>query len=171
MIGYKLPLNMTELHFDPNGNLTPYEKITTDLATFEKVFVTDFENSTTRKTLFDNYLWYLEAFSKEITPNFTQWINGSFVTLKENPKDIDFVTFIDRKLYAKKENYIEKYWTIDTYDIGLDAYFVKSYEPNEDLFSQYKEYQQEWNERYRRTRKDDFGNHQLKGFIEINFNF
>ena len=161
---------MTELHFDSNGNLTPYSKITTDLATFEKVFVTDFENSTTRKTLFDNYLWYLEAFSKEITPNFTQWINGSFVTLKENPKDIDFVTFLDVGLYDEKEAIIDQFLSFSLEKKGLDAYVLRIFPQNHILYKEFTTFHLEnWQKRFSFSKKNS--NEQIfpKGFIKIKF--
>ena len=37
---------------------------------------------------FENYSQYLQDFQNEISPNFRQWINGSFVTNRTNPKDI-----------------------------------------------------------------------------------
>ncbi len=161
---------MTELHFDPNDNLTPYSKITTDLATFEKVFVTDFENSTTRKTLFDNYLWYLEAFSKEITPNFTQWINGSFVTLKENPKDIDFVTFLDVGLYDEKEAIIDQFLSFSLENKGLDAYILQVYSKENFLYKDYTLANiEKWAARFSKTKKDSNAIDYPKGFIEIKY--
>jgi len=82
----------TKLNFDKFGNLTPYQAIEVDLDTLESYFVTAFPKSTTRKRLFENYLRYIYRFQDEVFPFFEQYINGSFVTKKENPKDIDIVT-------------------------------------------------------------------------------
>ncbi len=161
---------MQNLNFDSNGNLEPYKKIATDLTTFEKTFVTDFPNSTTRKTLFDNYLRYLENFSKEMMPNFTQWINGSFVTLKENPKDLDFVTFIDVNLYDEKEMIMDNFLSFSLEDKGLDAYVLKIFPQNN---AQYQEFTMfhlaNWQKRFSFS-KQNF-NKQIfpKGFIKIEF--
>ena len=95
---------MQNITFTDEGFIFPNEKINVDLATLKTIFVDNFPNSTTRKTLYDNYLRYIDDFSKQITPNFTQWINGSFVTLKENPNDIDFVTFIDVDILLEKSD-------------------------------------------------------------------
>jgi hypothetical protein len=162
---------METLTFDTNGYITPSEKITVDLETLQHYFVDNFPNSTTRKVLFDNYLRYVDAFAREITPHFTQWINGSFVTQKENPKDIDFVTFIAADIYIVKEKFIEKYWTTQTYDIGLDAWLLKIYPNTVKEYQQYLDYKEEWFLRFTRTRKDDYGNHLKKGFLEIKHNF
>jgi hypothetical protein len=66
---------------------------------------------------------------------------------------------------------IEKYWTTETYDIGLDAYFLNIYSIDAIEYSQYIIYREEWLARFKRTRKNDFGNHLKKGFLEIKHNF
>lgn len=93
---------MTQLNFDEYGNLTPYKIMEIDLATFEAYFVTAFPKSKTRKRLFENYLRYIYRFQDKVFPFFEQWINGSFVTKKENPKDIDLITFLDYKIFEKR---------------------------------------------------------------------
>ena len=50
------------MEFDELGYLTPYKVIETDLEIFERIFVSNFENSETRKTLFKNYLSYIDNF-------------------------------------------------------------------------------------------------------------
>jgi hypothetical protein len=162
---------MQTLIFTPEGFLTPFEKINVDLATFERTFVTDFPNSKTRKTLFDNYLRYIDNFSKEITPNFTQWIDGSFVSQKENPNDIDLVTFIEVAIHDEKEHLIdEKYISSVTYELGLDAYILKIFAESN---PRYKDFTllhlNKWQQRFSFSKK---GQNELifpKGFIEINF--
>ncbi len=86
-----------------------------------------FPNSITRKRLFINYLRYLESFKSRVTRNFTQWINGSFISQKENPKDIDLVTFFDFEIYESQEPYLDKFWSFSLENEGLDAYLVKAY--------------------------------------------
>jgi hypothetical protein len=162
---------MQTLTFTPEGFLTPFEKINVDLATFERTFVTDFPNSETRKTLFDNYLRYIDSFSKEITPNFTQWIDGSFVTQKENPNDIDLVTLIEVAIHDEKEHLIdEKYISSVTYELGLDAYVMKIYPTTEDAYETYTLFHSEiWYNRFCRTRKNIINDTFSKGFLEIKY--
>ncbi len=159
---------MENLTFTELGYLYPHEKITIDLATFEQVFVKDFPNSETRKTLFDNYLRYLDAFSKEITPHFTQWINGSFVTKKENPNDIDFVTFIDVDLYNKKEKIIDKFLSFSLEDKGLDAYILQIFPKHDERHLSYSLMNLErWDFRFTYSKEDDNKIIFPKGYIEI----
>ena len=161
---------MQNIIFTDEGFIFPNEKINVDLATLKTVFVDNFPNSTTRKTLYDNYLRYTDDFSKQITPNFTQWINGSFVTLKENPNDIDFVTFIKRAEYQKIEADIDKYWSFSLEKQGLDAYIVQIYEEHTEKYvSRTLKHTNDWSQRYSNTKPDDNLETFKKGFLEIIF--
>jgi len=51
-------------------------------------------------------------------------VDGSFVTLKENPKDIDVVTFLDWEVYELREKALERFWGYNLEDKGLDTYFA-----------------------------------------------
>ncbi|MEM9888588.1 MAG: hypothetical protein AAF849_22015 [Bacteroidota bacterium] len=84
-----------DLSFDTRGNLKPYEKITITFDEFKSYFFEGFENSLTRNEILKNYEQYLEDFKTEVSSNFIQWIDGSFVSNKTNPRDIDFVNLID----------------------------------------------------------------------------
>ena len=160
---------MQNLIFDEHGYLVPSEKITIDLATLEQVFVKDFPNSETRKDLFDNYLRYIDTFAKEITPNFTQWINGSFVTKKEDPKDIDFVTFIEAQYYLKndEDETLDSFFAWNKY--GLDAYIVGEYPRNAQKYIDHTlHFKTQWNNLFSRTRAVNERVY-AKGFLEIHF--
>lgn len=73
-----------------------------DFETMERYFVTQIPNSTTRKRLFENLQNYIQQLQKEVFPWFEMWVDGSFMTLKENPKDIDVVTLLDYKVYEAR---------------------------------------------------------------------
>jgi hypothetical protein len=161
---------MQTLTFTPEGFLTPFEKINVDLATFESVFVTDFPNSETRKTLFDNYLRYLDSFSKEITPNFMQWIDGSFVTQKENPNDIDLVTFISRKEYIDAGKNIGNYLSFSLEAEKIDAYILEIYPSETVEFTDYTlKHQNDWYKRFSKTKVNSISTYNKKGFIQLIF--
>jgi hypothetical protein len=106
-----------------------------------------------------------------ITPNFTQWINGSFVTQKEQPGDIDFVSFIDFDLYERKRAIIEPGMiSTKTYNQGLDAYVLKCYKKEVENYEKFTLFHQNnWFQRFTYSREDDNKNIFPKGFIEINF--
>lgn len=155
-----------QLDFDEFGNLTPYEVIETDLATLEAYFVTAFPKSETRKRLFENYLRYIYRFQDEVFPIFEQWINGSFVTQKENPKDIDIVTFLDYEVYEKRGDAIlDKFWSFSLEDEGIDSYIVRDFPENHSKFEKTVRSKKEWTNLYSGTR----GKFEYKGFLKIIF--
>ena len=80
--------------FNYLGLLQPPEKMVMTLEEFEQVFVHSFPNSQTREVIFENYRKFIDDFSELVSPQFIHWINGSFVTQKINPRDIDFVMII-----------------------------------------------------------------------------
>ncbi|WP_028526667.1 DUF6932 family protein [Runella limosa] len=76
------------MNFDAFGNLFPYEIIHIDRARFEKIFVDNFSISTSRRPIFNNYLAFIDVLKNNLQTPFYQWIDGSFVTSKQNPNDI-----------------------------------------------------------------------------------
>jgi hypothetical protein len=156
---------MQTLTFDENGYLAPYEKIEIDLTTLQHYFV----NNEHRKVLFDNYLRYLDAFAKEITPNFTQWINGSFVTQKEQPKDIDLVTFVEFDVfeYYSKSGKLDKYYSFSWERERIDAYILDVFPQNDARFiSHTLDLSNQWLARFKKVKNNPFLS---KGFLEIIF--
>lgn len=158
------------LQFNELGLIVPSDKILIDFKDFEELFVDSFPDSQTRRRLFQNYQKYLYDFSRDITPKFTQWVNGSFVTKEVNPNDIDFVVFIDFEIFNSKEKELENFWSFSLENEGLDAYIVKVFPPNNDLFNSITElFKEEWSKRYTHTKVDRQGQIYPKGFVEIKF--
>ena len=83
------------MRFDQRGFLSPYSAISCNLKELEDTFVLSVAKSDVRKHLFSNYLLYLDKLVNIVGPGFRQWIGGSFVTKKQNPNDVDVVSFID----------------------------------------------------------------------------
>lgn len=61
---------------------------------FEKIFVNDFYESQSRKVIFKGFIKWLKQLLTFCYPDEI-WIDGSFVTSKINPNDIDVVVFVD----------------------------------------------------------------------------
>lgn len=123
--------------------------------TLEAYFVTAFPNSTTRKRLFENYLRYIYRFQDEVFPIFEQWVNGSFVTQKENPNDIDLVTFLDYEAYGKRgDKVLDRFWSFSLESEGIDAYIVKGYPSTHPLHKETIEDKLTWTSLYS-TSKDE----------------
>lgn len=97
-----------------------------------------------------------------------QWINGSFVTKTRNPKDIDFVTFIDfdlrMKFYAELRRFEAK-GANDIFDV--DAYLLTVFPDGHEKVFLFQSDRTYWIERFSRTRRDNFGKKNPKGFLEI----
>jgi hypothetical protein len=75
------------INFDSRGYITPNEIIEVTMSEIENTF----SYNEHRKLIFENYLDFSEKLHELGLTNFYQWIDGSFVTTKKYPKDIDFV--------------------------------------------------------------------------------
>jgi hypothetical protein len=92
---------------------------------------------------------------------FTQWIDGSFVTKQNHPKDIDIVTFIDAKDYIL---HIKECMALKKMHPNLDCYYVQQYPKNHKKWNISVFDRTEWLFLFGTNRKK-----QAKGFIELNF--
>jgi len=158
--------------FDSRGNFYPPEKAKLDFGQFKEWFVDDFDAASSRKAIFEEYKRFLLDFRQTVTNDFVQWINGSFVSNKANPGDIDFVTLIDHQTFRRHEAIIEKQFTLwgamRNYK-NLDAYTIKLFPEGHREHVLTKSDLLYW--------KDWFGHTQLnrakrsfpKGYVEIQF--
>ncbi len=151
------------LLFDENGFLIPFEPIKTDLESFKETFVTNSH----REKLFEEYLIFLHSLKELGLDKFFQWVNGSFVTKKTFPNDIDVVTFLDyRNLPLMEEKLSSRLFKTNT----LDCYFVISYPEEHRSHNLYKMDYAEWKFLFSTTRRDlKTGKTGKKGFIQIDF--
>lgn len=156
----------SKVTFDTFGNLCPHDVISCDLNKCQKVFVYAFPDSNTRPLLFESYIAYRKAIFSVIGYAFKQWINGSFVTQKQNPNDVDLANLIpyNDSLDAQIEQ-ILPYFTvggsIETYQI--DAHLIPVYQKSDPRFENTElriSYFKRW---FGHDRNDN-----PKGFIEIN---
>lgn len=82
--------------FDSHG-LLPDGVYECDEAVFVEKFVGAFPASARRSMLFDGFQ-LLRDEAEVVVSSATQWVNGSFVTDKIDPDDIDVVTFVELDL-------------------------------------------------------------------------
>jgi hypothetical protein len=157
------------LIFDDKGHLKPYTFIETDLLTFEQVFVTGFPDSTSRRKLFDNYRKYIDDFRQRVCDHFTQWVDGSFVTRKINPRDIDLVTFLAGNVYDTKQRELALFTGLEMHrDTGLDCYFVKVHPGDSPEYLVYQADRAQWLHQFGYTRRNPATNQRSeKGFIQL----
>jgi hypothetical protein len=154
-----MPLTFTQASL-----LTPATGIETSLEDMEQNFVRAFLTSETRHHLFENYQRYLYRFQDEIFPWFEQWVDGSYVTRKENPKDIDIVTFLDWEVYELRRKAVEKFWGFNFENQGIDAYIVAVYPEDHFEYSNFIHTRNRWLETFINNRGKE-----RKGFIKIQF--
>lgn len=160
-----------DLNFDIRGYLKPYERTSIQLEDLKSVFVDPFEEPSIRSELYQSYERYTKDFSKEITPNFRQWINGSFVTNKRSPKDIDLVNLIDYHVAEEKEKMIREKFIRDSTNknYGIDAYLVILYPENHKLYNWTRSDLVYWHDWFTKSKMDRRKKRHPKGYVEINF--
>lgn len=155
------------LEFNSKGLLVPSKNLRSTVLELKSVFV-DQIDSKTRSIIFEKYTRYSKLL-KEILEdaNYFQWINGSFVTLEKNPRDIDLVSFIDFKLLDKKEKELEVFNNLSKQDRMLDVYIVPIYPEGhpQEIFS--KSDKLAWLDKFGKTRRNRNGVRLEKGFLEI----
>ncbi len=92
-----------------------------------------------------------------------QWINGSFVTQKPRPNDLDLVTFVPYRQHQQLEGDLRV--LIMAYP-GLDAYAVRTYPVGHSKHFLTNLDQTEWLSLFSRSRTDRRTNHRHpKGFV------
>jgi len=160
-----------ELIFDQRGNLQPYDKIKLTLEEFKFFFVERFSENSRRNLIFESYQKFLIDFSENVSNNFVQWINGSFVTSKEFPNDIDFVTFVNHEVFEAKEKLIHEHFRLEgaKNKYGVDAYTVRQYPEDHSKYMLYQSDWVYWFNWFRQTKKNRAKKKFPKGFIEIDF--
>ena len=160
-----------KLNFDQRGNLQPYEKITLTLDEFKDFFVGKFSQNSSRKHIVDNYLRFIDDFSTQVATKFVQWIDGSFVTAEEHPRDIDFVTFISHEIFEAKEKVIhDNFRLVEARKVyGVDAYTVRQYPEDHAKYMLYQSDWVYWYNWFSQTKKNRAKKKYPKGFIEIEF--
>lgn len=156
---------MLIFEFDVYGNLNPYEVILLDIDTVRGKFVTAFPDSERRHLLFDTFLTNITNFKIQVKEEFWVWINGSFVTRKTNPSDIDFVIFLDADCYNRHEEQVDSFRQ-QRYlaDKLIDGYFVQVYPEGQRRYNWYESDRLRW--------LQDFGTSlagRKKGIVQLNF--
>lgn len=158
---------MIEIGFDEKGNIFPYQFIDLELTIFQEKFVISFEDSSTRKNIYENYLIYITDFHKEIVDTWLQWIDGSFTTNKKDPRDIDLVNLIGAYAFSLKSaeliKFLTKYGSKDKYNV--DGYCVPVYPSDDERYELTYKYMKYWEKWFGHDRSNN-----PKGVIQLYFN-
>jgi hypothetical protein len=157
--------------FDERGNLV--ESLELNMVQFRGLFVDKWQNDTsTRPPIFQAFENYVSDFKNLVTPNFVMWVDGSFVTKKDKPRDIDFVSFIDYTVYEAKQPLIDsrfnKFGTQNHYGTLLDAYVCAVYPSKHEKAFHTKSDEMDWLYQFSSTKPDRQGKKYAKSFVKIN---
>lgn len=159
---------MSNLIFNSKGHLIPNLNIKSSLQELEDVFVNKFNNER-RLELYAKYIAYSNSL-KRLLGNISllQWIDGSFVTQKREPNDIDLITFIAGKQIDKLGAELEMFkYPLSLEVFGVDAYLVKTYEREDRKYPLYVGDQIYWMDKFDKTHRNRAGQKLPKGFLEI----
>lgn len=135
---------------------------------FKQRFVDEFPASETRPRLRQGFRALREEVVKHGPPG-VQWVDGSFVTTKLNPGDIDIVTFMDlerlnalsRDNQAAVERLVKgRECTKAAY--GCHTFLVPSCEPNHPFFPKFEQRRRYWRKWFGKTRPG-----RSKGFVAM----
>ena len=156
------------LEFNDAGLLVPPTIIDSTLSEFERYFSGDNPDNI-RTVLYNQYIEYIIDLKRVCAKTeLKQWIDGSFVTKKSKPFDIDLVTFIDEetlKLNAERLKNFVYPGSLTNY--GLDGYFIVDYPESHKNYFMYKSDCAYWIELFGRTKSDKRHKSVPKGFLEI----
>lgn len=160
-----------DFSFDIRGYLKPSGKNTITQDELKSGFVDPFDDSSSRKKLYEGYLRYNSDLKYLLNgQRYIQWIDGSFISTQINPRDIDLVNLIDFQVIDKYEKELQQFIMKEgKEEYGVDGYIVRIYPEGHKNYVRTKPdliYWQNWFSMSRRNRrKQRFP----KGFVEINF--
>ena len=146
------------LQFDDFGYLLPYEVIPLDLATFERTFVLDAE----REKLFRSLMDLVLDLKNLGAGAFYIWADGSFVTKKRVPRDIDLVVFVSLPAFNRIDTQLERLRA--TFESSLDIFIEPDYPEEHPKYSETVRAFFKWKELFGYDR-----NNKRKGIIELRF--
>jgi len=121
-----------------------------------------------------NFLWkeyqnYLSEIMQLLQTNFFQYLDGSFITQKINPNDIDVVSFIDANLW---ETHLQDFNKISKKYKNIDAYYIGLYASEHNRYENYtKAGLLEFEKTFGHTKLTRSNKQHKKCFIKVNFQY
>ncbi|MEL6667923.1 MAG: hypothetical protein AAFP08_03070 [Bacteroidota bacterium] len=160
------------LLFDINGYLKPGAPLGLAFSEIERSFVTPYSNSETRVGLFEAFREYNLDLLEILGPtDVLQWIDGSFISRKQNPGDLDMVSFIDSVSVDQHENQLKllrEKWK--KHSFSIDSYFVKQYNKSHRYYPRTVSDKLYWNQLFSSIRIGGATKLNKKGFVEFKLN-
>ncbi|WP_084245166.1 DUF6932 family protein [Planomicrobium okeanokoites] len=157
------------LNFDKSGNLTPGILKNVTIEEFKQFFIESFAQSKTRERNYEGFrAFFAELKRIDVFEAITKiWVDGSYMTNKLDPNDIDFVFFLDAEhpLTLPALNHKNDFRQYGA-QVHCDPYFLVDYEtlPKEEVEARGQlEFQQKyWMGQFCFDRNQD-----PKGIIEL----
>ena len=155
---------MIKLDFDAHGYLIPYDLIEADWGSF----VDTFGWNDHRRALIEVLHSFLIELDNLSIETFTLWIDGSFVTQKEQPNDLDVVFVLPSVTHQQFERNLRA--LRDRFN-RLDVYFVRMIGETERDHFLYISDRAQWLFQFTTTKPDRVTRRKYpKGFIQITWN-
>ncbi len=145
------------MKFDNNGYIFPYKPHKLTIDEFEMIFGSDEHRKFLLSKLFE-FMVELKHITKD---DLLFWIDGSFVTQKIKPKDIDVVVFVNFQYFKSKENQLTALKESQEF---VDLYYVKVFPEDHPNCYLTKLDTLDWIHFFTTDRKN-----KRKGFIELTF--
>lgn len=151
------------MQFDSLGNVYPYKIIET---TFDDLYLFFLQNNIftkKREILLNQLSDFLNKLTSLLNSSFYIWIDGSFITQKNSPNDVDILIFIHTNDLLEKQKELSS--LRKEYRKTIDSYFIEICEENSPNFHLFEMNKKEWYFLFSTSR--DF---KSKGIFQINFN-
>lgn len=115
-----------KIQFDERNNLSRTENDIFSLKFLKQNFVDEFQESQTRALIYEGLVKFLTNFYNFTKTSFEIWIDGSFVTKKVNPNDIDIVLIVDAHILHQKGEEIDNLFKSKEAKLAykVDAYTI-----------------------------------------------
>ncbi len=157
------------IQFDPKGYLIPDRPIKASLEQFREAFVDQLPDEA-RLAIYENFRQFcgqvMEGFqAKEINV----WVDGSFVTRKRTPNDLDIVVFMDADLIDQQHDLLQTQLSHERLQAlyRIDAYWVKVYSENHPFHYNTLADRAYWLNLFTRTYRNRQGVSFKKGFLDL----
>ena len=174
-----MPPDFGQLEVWPHKETSPYRVLPFDIyecdeAELQARFVDYFPHSSSRKPIYQGFL----KLRKEAATNgiqATQWVDGSYLSSKIDPDDIDVVTFIDRDelnaLPQDRRDFVERLLNggDDTKpDYKSHTFLLSSCSSSHPYYPVFEAFRLYWLDLWGHTYEDkNTGKKEPKGFLEM----
>ena len=106
-----------------------------------------------------------------MTRGFYQWTDGSYISTKSKPKDIDILTIVDYRDYEENKAILEQNFASlsGRQKYNVDAYIIVNYPQNHKKHFITQSDLAYWSNLFGKTRVNRAKKQYKKGFIQLNF--